>query len=164
VPFVAAFVHEHDLLVAYPAALWCALRTRGPTRIIAFAGTLLVCVDWLGLAQRPTGVAQSALLATAAASVFVSLGPDRELRAAWLLLPAAALFAGSAWLAVHHAAPVWPDALGAFAAQPGASAAAVWLAEQRANGLLAVAPVWAFLRTLSLLGCALLAYAIYRRP
>ncbi|HEY2554846.1 MAG TPA: glycosyltransferase 87 family protein, partial [Candidatus Cybelea sp.] len=68
VPFVAAFVHEHDLLVAYVAALVCALRTRGATRVVGFSGTLLVCIDWLGLAQRPSGVGQSALLALAAAA------------------------------------------------------------------------------------------------
>ncbi len=164
VPLVAAFVHEHDLVVAYAAALWCALRTRGATRVVAFTGTLLVCVDWLGLAQRPTGIAQSALLALAAAAAFAALAPSGEPRASRAILPIGALFAVSAWLAIHHPAPVWPGALGLFRAQQTGSIAAVWLAEQRANGLLAVAPAWAFLRTLPLLGCALLTYAIYRRP
>jgi hypothetical protein len=164
VPFVAAFVHEHDLVVAYVAALWCALRTRGATRVLAFTGTLLVCIDWLGLAQRPTGIAQSALLALAAAAAFAALAPPGEPRASRAILPIGALFAVSTWLAIHDPAPVWPGALGLFHAPHGATAAAVWLAEQRANGLLAVAPAWAFLRTLPLLGCALLAYAIYRRP
>jgi hypothetical protein len=164
VPLVAAFVHEHDLVVAYVAALWCALRTRGATRVVAFTGTLLVCVDWFGLAQRPTGIAQSALLALAAAAAFAALAPPGEPRASRAILPIGALFAVSAWLAIHHPAPVWPGALGLFHAQPTESIAAIWLAEQRANGLLAVAPAWAFLRTLPLVGCALLAYAIYRRP
>ncbi len=74
VPFVAGFVHEHDLLVAYAPAAWCALRTRGTTRALALAGTLLVAVDWLGLAQRPTGVVQSALLALAALLAFSRIG------------------------------------------------------------------------------------------
>ena len=69
-PFAAGFVHEHDLVVAYAAAAWCALRTRATARIVALAGTLLVSVDWLGLAQRPTGIAQSALLALAALCAF----------------------------------------------------------------------------------------------
>ncbi|MFY9631886.1 MAG: hypothetical protein WAJ94_09810, partial [Candidatus Cybelea sp.] len=93
-----------------------------------------------------------------------ALAPPGEPRASRAILPIGALFAVSAWLAIHHPAPVWPGALGLFHAPHGADAAAIWLAEQRANGLLAVAPVWAFLRTLPLLGCALLAYAIYRRP
>ena len=105
---VAAFVHEHDLVVAYAAALWCALRTRGATRVVAFTGTLLVCVDWLGLAQRPTGIAQSALLALAAAAAFAALAPSGEPRASRAILPIGALFAVSAWLAIHHPAPVWP--------------------------------------------------------
>ncbi|MGB6520144.1 MAG: hypothetical protein WBE83_00070, partial [Candidatus Cybelea sp.] len=115
-------------------------------------------------AQRPTGIAQSALLALAAAAAFAALAPSGEPRASRAILPIGALFAVSAWLAIHHPAPVWPGALGLFRAQQTGSIAAVWLAEQRANGLLAVAPAWAFLRTLPLLGCALLTYAIYRRP
>ena len=86
VPFVTAFLHEHDLVVAYVAALWCALRTRGATRVLAFTGTLLVCIDWLGLAQRPTGIAQSALLALAAAAAFAALAPPGEPRASRAIL------------------------------------------------------------------------------
>ena len=74
IPFVASFVHEHDLLVAYAAAVWGAQRTNGSARIAALAGTLLVATDWLGLAQRPSGVVQSALLALAAFAAFVALG------------------------------------------------------------------------------------------
>ena len=122
VPFVTAFVHEHDLVVAYVAALWCALRTRGATRVVAFTGTLLVCIDWLGLAQRPTGIAQSALLALAAAAAFAALAPPGEPRASRAILPIGALFAVSAWLAIHHPAPVWPGALGLFHAPHGADA------------------------------------------
>ncbi len=162
-PFATGFFHEHDLVVAYPAAVWCALRTRARLRIVALCGTLLVCVDWLGLAQRPTGIAQSALLALAALCAFTALAHESELRgeliAGFIL---AALFAAAAWLAVHNPAPVWPDALGAFHAPAGASIATVWAAELRASGLLAAIPAWALLRSLSLLGCALLAYAIYR--
>lgn len=165
VPFAAGFVHEHDLLVAYAAAAWCALRTRAATRAIALAGTLLVAVDWLGLAQRPSGVAQSALLALAAFAAFAALGEPNDLRASLLVaFPAGALFVAAAFLASQHPAPVWPDALGAFRAPPGTPVAALWAAEQRASGLLAAVPTWALLRSLSLAGCALLAYAIYRHP
>jgi hypothetical protein len=128
VPFVAIFLHEHDLLIAYPAALWCALRTCTTARTLALGGALLVSIDWLGLAQRPTGIAQSALLAIAAVTAFIALGDAVEARIAWrVALPVAVLFAGAALLAAHHPAPVW-----------------------------------GFLRALPLLGCALLAYAIYR--
>jgi hypothetical protein len=163
VPFAGAFVHEHDLLIAYPAAVWCALRTHGPARMVGLAGALLVSVDWLGLAQRPTGIVQSALLAAAALCAFVALGEASDVRpAAQVSLPVAALFAAAAVLATHHSAPVWPAALGAFHAPGNASVAAVWFDEQRATGLLTATPAWAFLRALSLLGCGLLAYAIYR--
>jgi hypothetical protein len=168
-PFVSGFFHEHDLIVAYPAAVWCALRTQTTSRALALAGTLLVCVDWLGLAQRPTGVVQSALLATAALAAFAALGEGTQLREARAVAPAfAAVFAVAAWLATQNPAPVWPDPLGMFHAPLGASLAAVWSAEQNASGLFAQAPAWALLRSLSLLGCALLAYAIatskYQHP
>ncbi|MGC9991336.1 MAG: glycosyltransferase 87 family protein [Candidatus Cybelea sp.] len=163
VPFAGVFLHEHDLLIAYPAALWCALRTRATARTLALGGVLLVPIDWLGLAQRPTGIAQSALLATAALTAFIVLGDPVEARRTWrAALPVAALFTGAALLAGNHPLPVWPDALQAFHADSNASIAEVWLAEQRAGGLLAVEPLWAFLRALPLLGCALLAGAIYR--
>jgi Glycosyltransferase family 87 len=162
-PFASGFFHEHDLTVAYPAAVWCALQARGRTRAIALAGTLLVAIDWLGLAQRPTGIIQSLLLAIAAFCAFTALGERSDSRiplgAAIALAP---LFAVAASLAVHNPAPVWPDSLGAFHAAANATVAAVWMAEQRAGGLLHAAPLWAFLRSLSLLGCALLAYAIAR--
>ncbi|HEX3458705.1 MAG TPA: glycosyltransferase 87 family protein [Candidatus Baltobacteraceae bacterium] len=165
VPFVAGFVHEHDLLVAYAAAAWCALRTRGTTRAVALAGTLLVAVDWLGLAQRPTGIVQCALLALAVLLAFVALGERHESRAQWIAAAAVTvLFFAGAWIGAHYPAPVWPDALANFRATPAAGAAQVWLDEQRASGLLAAVPAWALLRALSLAGCGLLAYAIYRRP
>jgi hypothetical protein len=164
VPFVAGFLHEHDLIVAYPAAIWCAMRTRGIARSVAFAGTMLASVDWLGLAQRPTGIAQAALLGLAAACAFLALSDGIERAELRVTAGFAGAFAIAAILATHHPAPVWPDALGAFHAPPAASVTATWLAEQRATGLLVQNPAWALLRSLSLLGCALLAYAIYRRP
>lgn len=162
-PFVTTFYHEHDLVVAYAAAGWCAFRARGAARAIALAATLLVAVDWLGLAQRPSGIAQSALLACAGACAFAALGKTQELGSALVSCTAiAALFIGASWLAASYPAPVWPDALGAFHAAANASAASVWHDEQQRSGLLAVQPVWALLRTLPLLGCALLSYATCR--
>ncbi len=164
-PFVAGFFHEHDLLVAFAPALWCALRTKGTTRALALAGTLLVGVDWLGLAQRPSGIVQSALLAAAACLAFDALGENAELRLAVPIAGAAAvLMACAAIVAVRHPVPVWPDALPAIRLPATAPVAAVWFDEQRASGLLAAVPAWGLLRCLSLFGSALLAYAIYRRP
>lgn len=161
-PFIAGFFHEHDFVVALAAGAWCAVRSAGVARIFGLAGTLLVAVDWLGLAQRPSGIAQSALLASAAFAAFIALGETKELAAALLLLPAfAALFGAAAWLGAHHRVPVWPDALRPFDAG-AATVATIWSLELRASGLLAVQPAWAMLRSLSLLGCAMLSYAIYR--
>jgi hypothetical protein len=162
-PLAVGFFHEHDLIVAYAAAVWCALRTCATTRLIALAGTLLVAVDWLGLAQRPTGIVQSALLAAAVFAAFAALGDEVDPRGTLAVaIPFAALFSAAALLATRNPAPIWPDALGLFHAAPGESIAAVWTGEQRASGLLAGVPAWALLRSLSLLGCALLACAIYR--
>ncbi len=161
-PFASGFFHEHDLTVAYPAAAWCALRARGTTRAVALSGTLLVAIDWLGLAQRPTGIVQSLLLAIAALCAFAALGEQSDSRiSVRAAMAPAVLFALAAWLAVRDPVPVWPDSLGPFRA-PHATVAAVWMAEQRAAGLLRADPLWALLRSFSLLGCALLAYAIAR--
>jgi hypothetical protein len=163
VPFVAAFFHEHDLVVTYAAIVWCAVRTRGTSRAVALAGSLLASVDWLGLSQRPSGITQSALLAVAACAAFLALGNERMPRSMLAVLVAVAgVFAAAAWLAAKHPAPVWPDTLGPFHAPQNASIAAVWAAEQQRSGLLRIVPAWAALRCLSLLGCGLLAYAIYR--
>jgi hypothetical protein len=162
-PFAAGFFHEHDLVVAYAGVLWCALRTRATTRVVALVGTLLVAIDWLGLAQRPTGVAQSCLLASAAFAAFVALGERLEQRATLVTgFALAVVLAGAAWIGSHHPVPIWPDALGAFHAAASAGPATTWNAEQRVSGLLAAVPAWAALRSLSLLGSGLLAYAIYR--
>jgi hypothetical protein len=164
VPFVAGFFHEHDFVVAYPAALCCAIRARGTIRAVSLAGTLLVAVDWLGLSQRPSGILQSALLAAAAVAAFAALGNEMHLRRSIaVLLSFTTLFAAAAWLGAEHPAPVWPDALGAFRASAGESLAAVWAQEQVKAGLLGIAPAWSVLRSLPLLGSAILAYVIYRR-
>jgi hypothetical protein len=131
VPLVAGFFHEHDLIVAFPAAAWCAFHTRGQARVLATIGTLFVAIDWLGLAQRPTGALQSGLLATAAVCALVALADATEAR---VVLGAGlcmiALLGTAAWLGSMHPAPVWPDTLGGFHAAARLSAAAVWNAEQ----------------------------------
>jgi Glycosyltransferase family 87 len=164
-PFVATFFHQHDLLGAYPAAIWCALRTRGAIRVVALLGTILVAVDWLGLAQRPNAIAQSALLAGAAIAAFVAFGEHVEVRGlAFAVAAIAVLFGGATSIALAHAVPVWPYHLGAFAPPASWPIATVWQQEQQRNGLQAPVPTWSALRVLSLSGCALLALAIYRHP
>jgi hypothetical protein len=164
VPLVAGFFHEHDLIVAFPAAVWCAFNARGSTRVFATVGTMFVAIDWLGLAQRPTGLPQSMLLAAAALCVLVALSKTEEARAtlaAGLLL--IALVGLAAWLAARHPMPVWPDTLAGFHVASRLSPAAVWNAEQHVAGLDIRELVWALLRMLSLLGCALLTASIYRQ-
>jgi hypothetical protein len=162
-PFVVGFFHEHDFVVAFAAASWCALRTRGGIRLVALAGTLMAGFDWLGLAQRQSGIAQCALLSAGAFAAFIALGDIREIRTAIpVAIGMAILVAGTALLAMHHPVPIWPDALTAIHLPSNATIAAIWHEEQRATGLLAPVPAWGLLRVFSLLGCALLVCAIYR--
>lgn len=166
-PFAAGFFHEHDLAVAYVAAAWCAVRSRGRVRPIALAATLFAAIDWLGLAQRPTGIAQSALLAGAVACAFLALGDGVRAGGSISSLPwavglLAVVFAFASWQAAHHPLPVWPDALGAYHAPSAAPAAQVWHEEQRRSGLFAADSLWSALRCLSLFGCALLAWCVTR--
>jgi hypothetical protein len=164
-PMIAGFFHEHDFVVAFGAAAWCALRSRGAVRSTALAGTLLAGFDWFGLAQRPSGIAQSALLGVAAFAAFLALGENSEApRAIPVAVGLVLLAGGAAIIALRHPAPIWPDALPIIHYPADATAAEVWRVEQLASGLLATVPAWGALRALSLLGCALLAYAIYRHP
>lgn len=166
-PFAAGFFHEHDLLVAYVAAGWCSVRARGRTRTIALGATLFAAIDWLGLAQRPSGILQSALLAGAIACAFLAVGIAAKARVFTPSVPltvavVAGVFALVSWQAMHHPVPVWPDALGAYHASVSESAAQVWHEEQARSGLFAADPLWSVLRCLSLLGCALLAWCVTR--
>jgi hypothetical protein len=160
-PLISTFFHEHDLLVTFAPAVWCARYARGRTRDLALFATMLVAIDWLGLAQRPDGIAQSALLAFAALCCFTTLGPESRIPTAGATA-AAACFAIGAIIAVGHPAPIWPDALGAFHADPNASIADVWQQEQARSGLLTTNPWWASLRAFALFGSALLAFATAR--
>ncbi|HZZ00032.1 MAG TPA: glycosyltransferase family 87 protein [Candidatus Baltobacteraceae bacterium] len=160
-PFVATFFHDHDFVVAFPAAVWCALRTRGTDRTIGLAGALLVSIDWFGLAQRTNAIPQSAFLVAGAAAAFLALGEEFDLRrTAHAAVPVAVLFVTGAWLGSGHPAPVWPYTLGSFHAPASASIATIWFLEQRQSGLEAAIPSWALLKSLSLLGCALLFIAV----
>jgi hypothetical protein len=164
IPFAATFFHDHDFVVAFPAAIWCALRSRGTARAFGLAGALLVSIDWFGLAQRSNAIVQSAFLLAGAAAAFLALGEDVELRSfSYAAAPVAMLFIAGAWLGSGHPAPMWPYHLGSFHAPATASIATIWFLEQRQSGLEAAIPAWAALKSLSLAGCALLVAAICRR-
>jgi hypothetical protein len=155
-PFVLPFFHEHDLVVILLPALICATRLRGGWLAVASAGTVAASVDWIGLAQRPSGLAQTVAMAFAVALAFgvIASAPARA-RLTGLLVPFGVAAIG--FVAAAHGAPVWPDALPPhFAAPADASAAGVWSLEQRAAGLERPDPLWATLRLASLAGCAML--------
>ncbi|MDP9018865.1 MAG: glycosyltransferase 87 family protein, partial [Candidatus Eremiobacteraeota bacterium] len=61
-PFVAPFFHEHDFVVLLLPALFCLAFAEERMWTIGAVGTVLSAVDWLGLAQRPDGTLQTALL------------------------------------------------------------------------------------------------------
>ena len=161
-PFALPFFHEHDFVIVLIPALVCARRVPTVLWPPALVGGLLVSIDWLGLAQRPDGLLQSLLLATAAA-VGLTVFARRPLATlAWAAAPLILLIA-CGFAAQGQSAPVWPDAmrpLPSFAAD--ASAARVWGTELAYTGLLLPNAFWAALRALTLLGSGVLAYLSWR--
>lgn len=170
VPFVVPFFHEHDLVVAFFPAALCMFAAAGRLRSLASLGVLLVATDWLGIAQRPTGTLQTALLALTVLcalaisalrqaqgdknNVMQSLSKQRLLP--FLVIP---LIVVCGIVAMHHPAPVWPDAMRTL--PPGVEnlpAAKAWQVELERSGLIQVDIFWALLRSFSLLGCGLLVF------
>ncbi|MEO6990927.1 MAG: glycosyltransferase 87 family protein [Candidatus Baltobacteraceae bacterium] len=161
-PVALPFAHEHDLLLVLFPALVALRRATGVLWALATSGTVLVAVDWLGLAQRPSGFAQSLLLAFASCAACVALAP-RPLRIVHAIpFATLGLVVVAGLLAATHPLPVWPDALGNFHAPLALDAPAVWHLEQLRTGIGTRDWVWASLRSLSLLGCALLAFPTWR--
>ena len=156
-PLALPFAHEHDFTIAFFPAVLAVRRARGAAWIGASLATLAVAVDWLGLAQRPTGIAETSLLVLAAALALVALAPE-EPGPLHLIAPAAvALVPLAGLLAAAHPLATWPDALPpGFHLPPTVPAPVVWRAEQMRSGIGALDPVWGMLRALSLGGCALL--------
>jgi hypothetical protein len=161
IPLALPFAHEHDFAIALVPALLCVVRAAPAWRPYVIGATLAITIDWLGLAQRPTGALQTGALTFASACGLALLGARRI---AWRdLVPASlALVAGTVgFLAAPHALAMWPDTLGPtwHAAPPlsdaTAGAADVWHQEQVAAGLSRTGPLGASLRALSLLGSAL---------
>ncbi len=162
-PLAAPFFHEHDFVLEVLPVLVLGLRARGRARSLAAAAGVLILVDWFGLAQRHAAQGQILALGFTVAAGFIGLGGMRPRGASQLsgILLLALLAALAAPLGHAHPAPTWPDALPDFyQANPAADASGVWADEQRAAGLNAVDPVWGALRSLPLIGCALLAAAL----
>lgn len=165
-PFVVPFFHEHDFVIALFPAFLLAVRARGTALWLAAAGTTFVAIDWLGFGQRPTGIPQSLMAASAASLGFALLAHSRHpLRLAGLAVCLLAIPVALA--STLQPVPIWPDQLpAAFHPPPALDASAVWHAEQAESGLEVQAPVWAFLKLGTFAGCALLWLALVgcRRP
>jgi len=159
-PFGIPFFHEHDFVIELIPAIVFAAARDVRVRMLAGVATACVCVDWLGVAQRPDAALQTATLAVAVTCAYAALADDARRPPLWQIPLAGALLALVLIpLALHVPAPVWPDALGAFHAAPGLDASALWAAEQQRAGLTQTAPAWGVLRAVPLFGCALLAIA-----
>ena len=164
-PLAVPFFHEHDFVLELIPLLVLAVRARGTARTAAGIASVLVLVDWFGLAQRQPAQPQIAAQAVALACAFVALGigaRGRVRRADLVpLLVLVMLGCAAIPLARGAAAPTWPDALpSAYRAPARADASDVWAGEQRAAGLNARQPAWGALRALPLAGCILLGGAI----
>jgi hypothetical protein len=156
-PLALPFAHEHDFTLAFFPAVLVIRKARGAAWVVAALAALAIGVDWLGLAQRPSGAAETTCVALGAALGLVALarGPLRS----WHCIPAFATLVIPlvASVAASHPLPTWPDALPlTFHIPPTVPAAVVWRAEQLRSGIGALDPVWGGLRLASLGGCALL--------
>ncbi len=155
-PLTLGFAHEHDFAIAFFPALVTVRRARGATWVVAAVALLGAGVDWLGLAQRPTGVAETTALTLAAALGLAALVRDRLRPYHFVPLAMAAAVALTGAAVAGHPLPTWPDGLGAnFHVPFSVPAPAVWHAEQIRSGIGALDPVWAALRLASLASCAL---------
>ena len=158
-PFAVPFFHEHDFVVLLLPALLCATIAQERMWSIAAAGTVLCGIDWLGLAQRPDGLLQSALLAFAlfaALFALVDVHPRRMIGPSCVLLP----FVVAGAIARHFPAPIWPDAMTGTISLAG-PVATIWHRELAQTGQFAVQPFWALLRCCSLAGAAALAWSTF---
>ncbi len=167
-PLAFPFAHEHDFTIAFFPALLVARRARGAFWIAAAFAALGVAVDWLGLAQRPAGILQSAALTAAAALALATLARDplRPSHFTPLVVAGAVLLVGT--VAARTPLPTWPDGLGLdFHVPFDMPAPEVWHLEQIRSGIGALVPAWGALRAISLASCAALwgiASVVLREP
>jgi len=156
-PLALPFAHEHDLSIVFLPAIMAVRHARGPMWVLAAVAALMLGADWLGLAQRPGGGAQTALLTLAAALGLAALSscPLRPYHALPAALPFG-VFAASIFAAAHPL-PIWPDALATnFHVSATMSAPELWRLEAVRSGIAKLEPAWGLLRLVSLAGCALL--------
>ena len=159
-PLAWPFAHEHDFTLLFFPALFTLRRSDGALKVVAVAGTLLVAVDWLGLAQRPTALPQTLALTAAATLAIMILIRGLPWPTLAIGLATIAVIICLGGVAAAHPLPIWPDALPAnFHIDHAASVTAVWAAEQHAAGIDRLDPLWGALRALSLVGCSLLWFA-----
>lgn len=162
-PFALPFFHEHDAIVLVIPALYAGTSASRSLWPLALAGTLLVAVDWLGIAQRPDGWIQSMLL-LASGAIAYTVFCRRDVRSLWIAGIAIIAIAGAALFAAHHPAPIWPDALGPHPAldRRETNVTRLWSDELRLSGQLTRDGFSGLLRSLTLLGSGLLAYLSWR--
>lgn len=161
-PFALPFFHEHDAVLLVIPALVAGTRCSSRLWPLAFAGTLLAAVDWLGIAQRPDGWLQTLLLMGCAAIAY-TLACERTLHFAWIAAATGAAVVAAAAFAAGHPAPIWPDAMGPHPALGALrSVTSAWSAQLHAAGQDAAVPFFAALRSCTLLGSGLLAYVSWR--
>jgi hypothetical protein len=154
-PLALPFAHEHDFTLAFLPAILVTRRARGAMWVAAAIASLAIAVDWLGLAQRPRGLAMSTAFAGSAALALAALARERLRAFHCLPLLVAGAVAAVGTFAAAHPLPTWPVSLPpGFAMPAGASAAAVWQAEQIASGIGTLDARYGLLRLFSLAGCA----------
>jgi hypothetical protein len=155
-PLALPFAHEHDFTIVFLPVVFLVRRARGAAWVVGTIAGVAAGVDWLGLAQRPTGAFETVLLTAAAACACVVLArePLRPFHFTPLAVPVVVALA--AVFASAHPLPTWPDGLPPHFHVPAAlGAAEVWREEQIASGVAGLDPRWALLRALSLAACAL---------
>ena len=158
VPFAVPFFHEHDLAIVFVPAAILVLRASPVGLPIALGGALFSATNWLGLAQSPDAVVQTALLVAAFAVALLVMRTGVTSRALVLVPVMFVMIVLGGFVARTHGMPVWPDAMPLGVAHLS-NIATVWHAEQLATGLFARDTMWALLRCASLAGCGLLVYA-----
>ncbi len=157
IPLALPFAHAHDYAIAFVPAVVLVVRARGAAWTWSACAAVALGVDWLGLAQRPSGAASAIALATAAICALVALAPGKLTRVHAIPLAIVPLVAVAAQITATHRLPIWPDALPAgFSVAAKLPAAVVWHAEQVASGIAERVPNWGALRAIDLIACAIL--------
>ena len=154
--FFATFFHEHNFIVLVAPIVFCLSIGRRAIAPLAIVGSTLVSVHWLNFAQRPQEAAQDVALAIAFVCACGALAklPTRTFLSA--AIPTVAIVVLGAWVGAHHPVPSW---IGADALHLSANSANdLWEKEQLQAGFLEPNAAAALLRSLALIGSAMLLY------